>query len=81
MRMIVRVSIEVPEGCEREDVGNYVYEAVRTFSGSFLPPGEHGIDDAGDPLWGIGKTVKVSFTQRGTPTTIHNGIIKYSIGG
>ena len=59
------VSIDKPRGATVGDVKSYVENAVASWCGQFRPPGAHGEDDPGDPLWGVGKTVEVKrLTER-----------------
>lgn len=60
------VEIAQPEGASVADVKAYVEDAVSTWCGSLCPPGGYDECDPGDPLWGIGRTVKVKRFS-GTP--------------
>lgn len=46
------VRLTRPEGVSVTEMRNYIREAVQTYGGQFRPPGAHGQDDDGDPLFG-----------------------------
>jgi hypothetical protein len=53
------VTFKKPAGASVEDCRSYVEDAVATWRGQCRPPGGHGDDDPGDPMWGLDwETVK-----------------------
>ena len=54
------VEIDQPEDATITDVHNYIDDAVGTWCGQLRPPEALGDDDPGDPLWNVGKTVRVN---------------------
>ena len=64
-RLTFSVEIDWPSGVTPEYVRQYVEDAVGTWCGTLRPPRAWGDDDPGDPLWGVGRTVKVKRIGRG----------------
>lgn len=52
MRRRITISANVPAGVSDEHLAAYVSEAIETWGGQYRPPGAHGEDDPGDPLFG-----------------------------
>lgn len=46
------VELVRPRGVTVSEMKRYIRDAVEAWGGSFRPPGAHGYEDEGDPLFG-----------------------------
>jgi len=59
------VEVDVPEGCTKTDIKEYVLDAVCTMKGSYRPPGGESPSDPGDPMFDLdADSVRVWFYRR-----------------
>ncbi len=53
------VTVPAVPGASPKDHRDYIVDALKSWGGSFRPPGGYGEDDPGDPLFGGYKTVVI----------------------
>lgn len=60
-RVAFKVELTVPDGVTIDQLKTYVLDSVSTMKGSCRPPGGHGPNDVGDPLFLLdADSIKVS---------------------
>ena len=52
-RVIMKLSIKIPERSDDYDVARYVVDAVRVWRGQLEPLGGYDDQSLGDPLWAL----------------------------